>query len=487
MAASIARGALPRYESFTTMPLGATWRPGSSGKTMADSDPWSGRTLTEIPLADAGDLDQAVTTAQGAQREWAARSPADRAEVMLAAAGVMRDRQLEITDWLVRETGLPVARAELEWNLTRAALLGAAGVPHQVTGRIVPSDLPDRQHRVYRVPAGVVAVITPWPSPMRLSSRAAAPALAAGNAVILKPSSDTPVTGGLLLARICQEAGLPAGLLSVVVGSGDVIGQALGAHPVPRLVFFAGSVAIGAALARQAEGKRLIREAGVNGPFVVLDDADLGRAVDAAVFGSFSRQDQICAIANRIIVHRKVYQEFTERFLTVLGGLRAGDPAAADTDIGPLINARQLGLIQDKLDRARSEGARLVLGGEPSGPAGLLLPPHVLLAGQSAVSREEVTGPVATIIRVRDDQDALRVANRAGHARSGAVFTVDAERGVRFALGLDVSQTHVNGSPVNDDAPAGLGGQGVIDQFTTECWVSVPAAQPDSSGSAWPR
>jgi aldehyde dehydrogenase (NAD+) len=484
MAASVARGALPRYESFTTMPLGATWCPGSSGKTMADTDPWSGQILTEIPLADPGDLDQAITRAQRAQREWAGRSPADRAEVMLAAAGVMQDRQLEITDWLVHETGLPVARAELEWYLTRAALLGAAGVPHQVTGRIVPSDLPDRQHRVYRVPAGVVAVISPWPSPMRLSSRSAAPALAAGNAVILKPSSDTPVTGGLLLARIYQEAGLPAGLLSVVVGAGDVIGQALAAHPVPRAVFFAGSAAAGAALARPAEGKRLIREAGVNGPFVVLEDADLSRAVDAAVFGSFSEQDQICAIANRIIVHRKVYQEFTERFLTVLGGLRAGDPAAADTDIGPLINARQLGLIQDQLDRARSEGARQVLGGEPGGPAGLLLPPHVLLAGQQAAAREEITGPVATIIRVRDDQDALRVANQAGYGRSGAVFTTDTERGVRFAVGLDVGHAHVNDSPVNDDA---AGGQGMIDQFTTECWVSVPSARPGSFAPAWPR
>ena len=484
MAASTARGAWPRYESFTTMPLGTTWRPGNSGKIAADTDPWSGKVLTEVPLADLADLDEAVTTAQKAQREWAARSPANRADVMLAAAAVIQDRRLEITDWLIHETGVPLARAELEWNLTHAALVGAAGVPHQVTGRIVPSDLPGRQYRVYRIPAGVVAVISPWSSPMWLSSRSAAPALAAGNAVILKPSSDTPVTGGLLLAKIYQEAGLPPGLLSVVIGSGDVIGQALGAHPVPRVLCFAGSPAVAAALARHAAGKRLAREAGVSGPFVVLDDADLGRAVDAAVFGSFSRQDQICAMAHRIIVHRKVYQEFTERFLTVLGGLRAGDPAAADTDIGPLINVRQLSLIQDQLDRARSEGARQVLGGEPDGPTGLLLPPHALLAGQQTAGQDEMAGPVATIIRVRDDQDALRVANQAGYGRSGAVFTADTERGVRFALGLDVGQTHVNDSPVNDDAASGLGRQGVIDQLTTECWVSVPSARPDSPAPA---
>ena len=241
MAATAARGAPPRYESFTTMPLGGAWRPGSSGKTAADTDPWSGEILTELPLADAGDLDEAVITAEQAQREWAARSPASRADIMLAAAAVMQDRRLEITDWLIHETGATVARAELEWDLTRSAMLGAACVPHHVTGRIEPSDLPGRQNRVYRVPAGVVAVISPWNAPMRLSSRSAAPALAAGNAVILKPSSDAPVTGGLLLAKVYQEAGLPTGLLSVVIGSGDEIGQAIGAHPVPRVISFAGS------------------------------------------------------------------------------------------------------------------------------------------------------------------------------------------------------------------------------------------------------
>jgi aldehyde dehydrogenase (NAD+) len=484
MAATAARGAPPRYEGFTTMPLGGSWRPGSSGKTAADTDPWSGKILTELPLADPGDLDEAVTAAEQAQREWASRSPANRADIMLTAAAVMQDRRLEITDWLVRETGATVARAQLEWNLTRAAILSAACVPYQVTGRIEPSDLPGRQNRVYRVPAGVVAVISPWNSPMRLSSRSAAPALAAGNAVILKPSSDTPVTGGLLLAKIYQEAGLPTGLLSVVIGSGDEIGQAIGAHPVPRVICFAGSEAAGAALARHAEGKRLARDTGGSGPFVVLDDADLGRAVDAAVFGSFSRQDQICMIANRIVVDRKVYHEFAERFLTVLGCLRAGNPAAADTDIGPVINARQLSLIQDQLDRARGDGARQVLGGQPGGPSGLLLPPHVLLAGHQATSREEISGPVATIVRAKDEQDALRVANQAGYGRSGAVFTADIERGARFALGLDAGLMHVNDSPANDDATTSLSVARAIDDFTAECRVSVPAAGPDSPAPA---
>jgi aldehyde dehydrogenase (NAD+) len=446
---------------------------------VADTDPWSGEILTEIPLADRRDLDEAVTAAQQAQREWAARSPAHRADVMLAAAAVLQDRRREITGWLTRETGATVARAELEWNLARSAMLGAAGVPHQVTGRIVPSDLPGRQNRVFRVPAGVVAVISPWTSPLGRSSRSVAPALAAGNAVILKPSSDAPVTGGLLLARIYSEAGLPGGLLSVMVGSGDEIGQAIVTHPVPRVICFAGSAAVGAVLARQSGGKRLACEPGRPGAIVVLEDADLGRAVDAAVFGSFARQDQIVAITARVIVHRKVYHEFTDQFLTVMRCLRAGNPAAADTDIGPVINARQLSVIRDQLDRARGQGARLALGGRPGGPTGLLLPPHVLLAGRQAITRDEIAGPVATVIRARDERDALAIADQAGTGRPGAVFTADIERGTRFALGLDAAMTHVNASPVNDDATIDLGGGRAVDQFTTECWVSVPQATRD--------
>jgi aldehyde dehydrogenase (NAD+) len=259
-----------------------------------------------------------------------------------------------------------------------------------------------------------------------------------------------------------------------VIGSGDEIGQAIAAHPVPRVISFAGSATVGTALARQAGGKRFAGGPGENGPFVVLDDADLDRAVDAAVFGTFARQDQICMMAGRLVVDRKVYHDFTERFLTVVGCLRAGDPAAADTDIGPVISPRQMSVIQDQLERARGEGARQALGGEPGGPAGLLLPPHVLLAGRQADAGGVIAGPVATVIRARDERDALRIANEAGPGRSGAVFTADIERGTRFALGLDAAMTHVNDSPANDDAATDLDGQHAVDLFTAECWVSVP-------------
>jgi aldehyde dehydrogenase (NAD+) len=482
MAVTGAQVARSRYRRFGTMPLGGRWRPGSSGKIAADTDPWSGATLAEIPQASAEDLDDAMSAAQRAQREWAMQPPVRRAEVMLAAAEVMTARRAEVIDWLIRETGATVARAELEWSLVRSVMLEAASVPHHVTGTILSSDVPGRESRVYRRPAGVVAVISPWNFPMQRSSRSVAPALAAGNAVVLKPCSDTPVTGGLLLARVFEEAGLPPGLLSVVIGGGGEIGEAMARHPVPAVLSFSGSAAVGEGITRLAGAKRLALGLGGSGPLVVLDDADLGRAVDAAVFGSFVHLGQICMIANRVIVDRKVYGEFTERLVAAASCLRAGDPAAEDTDIGPVINARQLSAILDKLERARSQGARQVLGGEPGGPTGLLLPPHVLLAaGEVATAREAVSGPVITVIRARDADDALRIANGIEPGLSGAVFTRDTDLGVRFALGIRAGMTHVNDAPANDDAFGGtslghgigrIGGQWA-DEFTTEHWVSV--------------
>ena len=235
----------------------------------ADTDPWTGEILAEIPMADAADLDEALAAVEGAQREWAAAPPARRAEVMLAAAEVLQAREAEVISWLICETGGTRAQAELEWSLVRSVTLEAASVPYQVTGTIVPSDVPGQEIRVHRGPHGVVAAISPWRFGMHLSNRAVAAALATGNAV-----------------------------------------------------------------------------------------------------------------ASRLVVDRKVYQEFTDRLVAAVRCLRAGDPAAEDTDIGPVINARLLSAIGDKLSRARAEGARQLLGGEPGGPTGLLLPPHVLLAGK---------------------------------------------------------------------------------------------------------
>lgn len=473
------------YTDLELLPLAGKWREGSSGDTQADHDPWNGETLLQIRLANRDDLDQAYAAAITAQRRWAAEPPATRAAVMRAAASVLQDRKQEITGWIVRESGGTVAKAELEWDLVRKGLWEAASLPHHIEGSILQSDVPGKESRVYREPVGVVAVISPWNFPMQLSNRSVAPALAVGNAVVLKPASDTPVTGGLLLARIFQEAGLPDGLLSVVVGSGDEVGDAIVEHPVPRVVSFTGSTAVGARIAERAGIKQLALELGGNGPLVVLADADIDRAVDAAVFGSFFHQGQICMIANRLIVDATIHDRFVEKLVGRVERLRLGDPSSPDTDLGPLINRSQLDGVRDKLARAIQDGARQVIGGDPCGPTGLALPPHVLLGSNAvATAREEVFGPVITVIRAEDEADALRIANDTEYGLSSAVFTEDLERGVSFALRLDAGMTHVNDSPINDDANTAFGGEkasGIgrfggnwaVREFTTDHWISV--------------
>jgi len=473
------------YAGFDRMPIGDDWRPGKAGRELADADPWSGEVLTRIPLASAADVEAAYAAAEVAQPGWAAALPAERAAVMRKAAGILDARHEEIAGWVVRESGGTIGKVEVELGVVRAGFLEAAGMPHHMEGRILPSDIPGKENRVYRRPVGVVCLISPWDFPMYLTNRTLAPALALGNAVVLKPSSNTPVSGGLLLAKILEEAGLPAGVLSVVVGSSGDIGDMLVQHPLPRVVSFTGSTATGIAISRKAGIKKLLLELGGNAPMVILDDADLDYAVESAVFGSFYNSGQICMIANRIIIDSSIAATFTDAFVERTRALPVGDPADPATFIGPVISRRQLDSVREKVDRAVRQGAELVLGGEPVGPAGLALPPQVLLGRNDvATAREEVFGPAITIIRAHDEDDALRLANQTEYGLSSAVHTRDRERGTQFALRLDVGMTHVNDSPVNEEDNTAYGGEkqsGLgrfggawsVDEFTTHHWVSI--------------
>ena len=470
---------------FEAMPIGGEWRTGNSSFATVDLDPWSGETLLSIPSADASDVDEAFRTAKRCQQSWAALPPRARADVMRTAAQIMMSRHDEILWWLIHEIGCTVARAELEFDVVRGVLFEASTMPHHVTGQILTSDIPGKENRVYRTPVGVVTVISPWNFPMHLSNRSVAPALAVGNAVVLKPASDSPVTGGLLLAEILEQAGLPPGVLNVVIGSGREIGDLIVQHPGSRHISFTGSSSVGLGITQKAGVKRLGLELGGNGPMVILDDADLDAALDAASFGAFLHQGQICMRANRIIVDTTVHDEFLERFTDRVRGLRIGDPSDPATKIGPVINRAQLGTILDKINRAVGQGARVLLGGDPTGPYGLSLPPHVLSADNHvATAQEEVFGPVITIVRADNEADALAMANDTEYGLSSAVFTADAERGVKFALQVETGMTHVNDSPLNDEGHMAFGGEkssgigrfgGIwaVEEFTTDHWISV--------------
>src|SRR5699024_4974622 len=312
---------------------------------------------------------------------------------------------------------------------------------------------------------------------------------ALGNAVVLKPASDTPVSGGLIIAEIFEEAGLPSGLLSVVPGAGSEIGDYFVQHAVPSMISFTGSTPVGqrvGALAAQGNLKHVALELGGNAPFVVLDDADLEGAVNGAVAAKFLHQGQICMATNRIIVDEKVYDEFIERFATRVQQLPVGDTTDENVIIGPVANDEQVETVNTLVQSALDQDARQIIGGQIKGR---LIGTHVFADGTEDmdIAKEEICGPAVGIMKARGEQDALRLANNTEFGLSSAVFTKDIERGVRFARGIKAGMTHINDSTVNDEPHvmfggeknSGIGrfnGEQAIDDFTTLHWVGVRSA-----------
>ena len=481
------------YSGFNLQYINGAWRPGKQGVILKDTNPYSGETLAEIVMASASDLDEAYQSAAKAQVDWAARLPSERAEVMSRSAEIMKARHKEIVDWLIRESGSTRTKAEVEWQSLHAITVEAASFPYRVEGRILPIDVAGKESRAYRQPLGVIGVISPWNFPMHLSHRSIGPALALGNGVVVKPAEDTPITGGLLIAKIYEEAGLPPGLLNVVIGEVKDIGDAFTLHPIPRLISFTGSTKVGRHIGQLAmsapQMKRVALELGGNAPCVILDDADVEHAVRATVVGRFLHQGQICMSTNRIVVDAKVYDEFVDRFTAHVKGLKYGDPNDAATAIGPIINQKQLAAHMAHIEGARAAGARQVAGGDPQGQ---VLPPHVFVdvTNDMRIAQDEMFGPIAPIIKVNGEAEALRVANDTQYGLSSAVFTRDQERGVRFALGVQAGMTHVNDHSV-EDTPTGpfggeknsgigrFGGDWIIHELTRDHWITVQHSPPD--------
>ncbi|SFI16267.1 aldehyde dehydrogenase family protein [Modicisalibacter xianhensis] len=475
------------YTDFSLQTIAGEWRKGRSERHLTVTNPYNQEALVTIPLATREDLDETYVTAEKVQPAWAATSPSERAALMHRVVAIFDARKDEIIDWLIRESGSTRLKANVEWGAARAITQEAASMPSRVHGMTLDSNVPGKENRVYRKPLGVVGVISPWNFPLHLSQRSIAPALALGNAVVVKPASDTPVTGGLLLARIFEEAGLPSGVLSVVVGAGSEIGDAFVEHRVPRMISFTGSTPVGRRIGSICSGgehiKKVALELGGNSPFVVLDDADLDQAVDAAAMGKFLHQGQICMAVNRIIVDEARYDDFVERFISKVRALQVGDPNDMATVVGPVINARQREGLEAKIATARQEGATVLLDGPIKGQ---LVAPHVFgdVSPEMEISREEIFGPLVGIQKARDEAHALELANASEYGLSSSVFTADIERGLRFAQDIKAGMTHVNDMPVNDEAHVPFGGEKnsglgrfngdwAIEEFTTDHWVSV--------------
>ncbi|MFH8369115.1 aldehyde dehydrogenase family protein [Streptomyces sp. NPDC018031] len=461
------------------------WRPGSGSWDIVDFNPYNGEKLAAITVATVDEVDQAYRAAERAQPEWGATNPYTRRLVFERALRIVEDREAELTEAIVAEVGGTLLKAAFELHLAKEFLREAISLALRPEGRIIPSPVDGKENRLYRVPVGVVGVISPFNFPFLLSLKSVAPALALGNAVVLKPHQNTPVCGGGLVAKVLEEAGLPAGLLNVVITDIAEIGDALIEHPVPKVISFTGSDKVGRHVATVAAShfKRTVLELGGNSALVVLDDADLDYAVDAAVFSRFVHQGQVCMAANRILVDRGVEREFTEKFVAKVESLTIGDPGDPATHIGPLINEGQAESVTQVVEQTIADGATALVRGRTQGT---LVWPVVLtdVAQDSPVLRQEVFGPVAVLVPFDGDEEAVSLVNATPYGLSGAVHTGDIERGVRFARRIDTGMFHVNDSTVHDEpiVPFGgekfsgvgrLNGDSMVENFTTTKWISV--------------
>lgn len=476
---------MPHFADLALQYIDGEWRPGSGSWDIIDFNPYDGEKLCSITVATADEVDQAYRAAERHQPAWAATNPYSRRLVFERALRIVEEREQEIADAIVAELGGTRLKAAFELHLAKEFLRESVQLALRATGKIIPSPVDGKENRLYQVPVGVVGVISPFNFPFLLSLKSVAPALALGNAVVLKPHQNTPICGGSLVASILEQAGLPKGLLNVVITDIAEIGDALIEHPVPKVISFTGSDKVGRHVATVAAAhfKHAVLELGGNSALIVLDDADIDYAVDAAVFSRYVHQGQVCMAANRVIVDRSVQQEFTEKFVAKVSTLKVGDPADPSTVIGPLINSNQVERITSLVEQCVASGATALLRGEADGN---VVSPTVLtdLPADSAALREEIFGPVALIIPVDGEDEAVRVANDTPYGLSGAVHTADVDRGVAVAHRIESGMIHVNDSTVSDEpiVPFGgekhsglgrLNGDHFVHAFTTTKWISI--------------
>ncbi|CAO5178964.1 Vanillin dehydrogenase [Frankia sp. AiPs1] len=471
--------------------IGGAWRPGSAG-TAKIVEPATGESLGDIGIADASDVARASTIATKAQHSWAALPHIERAAVLRRAGQLFSANADEIAGWNIREVGAIPAMAGFSVHTAEQECYEAAALPGRPTGELLPSEQ-SRLSFARRVPAGVVAVISPFNVPLILSIRSVAPALALGNAVILKPDPRTPVTGGMSIARVFEEAGLPAGVLQVLPGGADV-GEALVVDPAVRVISFTGSTQAGRRVGELA-GKHLKRahlELGGNSAMVVLEDADVDEAVTLAAFGSYFHQGQICMTTGRHLVHEDLYDTFVEKLAAKAARLPVGDPATAQVALGPLIDAGQRDKIQQIVTDTVAAGARVAAGGKYEGlfyQATVLadVPPH------SRAFSEEIFGPVAPVVKFSTDDEAVALTN-GDYGLSLGIVTTNVLRGLALAERIPTGIVHINDQTVNDEANSPFGGVGAsgngarfggatanIEAFTETRWITMrekPATYP---------
>ena len=461
----------------------------AQGGTREVIEPATGEQLTITGVADAGDMTQAITGAAAAQPAWAALAPRERAAVFHRAAAILQQHFDELALAITRETGaiLPKGQHEVREAITLCQI--AAGLPLAAQGQVLPS-VPGRLSFARRVPHGVVGVISPFNFPLILGLRSVAPALALGNAVVLKPDTRTPVSGGFLMTRVFESAGLPAGLLQVLPGDAAA-GEALVSDPRVPMIAFTGSPGVGRRIGELAGRhlKKVSLELGGANSLIILDDADPDLAASNAAWGAWLHQGQICMASNRILVHEAIFDAIKARLVGKAKHLPVGNGASGQVALGPMIDAKQLQHVHAMVQDSIKAGAKLEAGGTHEG---LFYQPTVLsnVKPGMRVFDEETFGPVANLIVFRSDDEAVELANNSQGGLAAAVIGKSVGRAMAIGQRLRAGMVHINDQTVNDECTNPFGGPGIggnggsvggpadMDEYTQWQWITVKDTPP---------
>lgn len=462
--------------------LGA-FKPAAGGKVPV-LDKASAEVLFEGASGNAADVADAAKTAKSVQGAWAALPPTARGDVLRKFAGLCERHVEEISRWIVRETGSIPPKGAFEVMTSAREAIEIAALTGQPVGHILSSSL-TRASYARRVPLGVVGVITPWNAPFVLAARAVLPALAMGNAVVLKPDLQTPVCGGYAVARLFELAGLPKGVLCVVPG-GPEAGEALTLDRNVHMISFTGSTAAGRRVAENAGKtlKKVALELGGKNSTIVFEDADLDAVTSATAFGSFFHQGQICFAIGRHLVHESIARVYGEKLVQRARNLHVGDPGKGPVHLGPIINERQAARAERILSTSVAAGARVTAGG---GRQGLFFQPTVLEGVKPGmpIYCEETFGPVASILTFRTEDEAVALANDTEYGLVASIFTADQSRAMRIAAQLRTGIVHINDQTINHEVFGPIGGMGasgngarsggpsIMDEYSQWQWITV--------------
>jgi acyl-CoA reductase-like NAD-dependent aldehyde dehydrogenase len=461
--------------------------PAAKGRSFERRNPLNDSVATKAAAASVEDARAAADAAAKAFPAWSALGPNERRALLSKAADAMAAKTPEFIARMAAEIGATAGWAGFNVHLAAGMLREAAAMTTQIGGEVIPSDKPGCISMAVRQPVGVILGIAPWNAPVILGTRALAMPLACGNTVVLKASELCPGTHRLI-AECLLEAGLPAGVVNVVTNAPEdapAVVEALIAHPAVRRINFTGSTRVGRIIAETAARylKPVLLELGGKAPMLVLDDADLDEAVKAAAFGAFMNQGQICMSTERLVVDKKVADDFVGKFAAKANTLVAGDPHKGNTPLGAVVSKEAVLKVQDLIKDATGKGARLVAGGRAEGA---IMDAAVLdhVTPDMKIYYEESFGPVVCVVRAQDDEDAIRIANDTEYGLSAAVFSRNIPRAMNVARRIDSGICHVNGPTVHDEAqmPFGgtkasgygrFGGKAGIDQFTELRWITI--------------